>query len=324
MSYVEQFLEALVAERGFAINSVLAYKKDLGDFCEYLNSSKQDLKSISKDDVQKFISFLKIKKHLSSRSVARKIAAIKSFYNFLESESEIPANPIASVKLPKHKAPLPKVLSVAQVKQLIRFCQRCSDLQNVRTLAMIQLLYSGGLRVSELVGLKLSDLQISSSNASGPYKLKIQGKGNRERLVLIDKQTYQALMKYLSVRKEFQRKAKENDYVFCSRSKTGHMTRQNFALTLRNVAIGSALDPDLCVSPHVLRHSFASHMLQGGADLRAIQSLLGHVDISTTQIYTHLEKERLKSLVDTKHPLVEQKKGKQPLEARALKSLKKP
>jgi integrase/recombinase XerD len=320
MNYVEQFLEALVAERGFAVNSVLAYKKDLEDFCEYLNSSKQDLNSISKVDIQKFISFLKTKKNLSPRSIARKIAAIKSFYNFLESESAIPVNPIASIKLPRHKAPLPKVLSVAQVKQLIKFCQRSSDVQSIRTLAMIQLLYSGGLRVSELVGLKLSDLQISSSNASGSYRLKIQGKGNRERLVLIDKQTYQALMKYLSIRKEFQ--SKENDYVFCSRSKTGHMTRQNFALTLRNVAIGSALGPDLCVSPHVLRHSFASHMLQGGADLRAIQSLLGHVDISTTQIYTHLKKEHLKSLIEDKHPLVEQKTSKQQAEKVTLEHLR--
>lgn len=305
MNYVEQFLETIVAERGFAVNSVLAYKKDLEDFYEYLKNIQKDLKSISKSDIQHFISFLKAKKQLSARSIARKIAAVKSFYNFLESESEIPTNPIASIKLPKQEASLPKVLSIAQLKQLMKFCKKSSDIQSIRTLAMIQLLYSGGLRVSELVMLKISDLQISSLAPNGPYHLRIQGKGKRERVVLIDEDTYQTLNSYLSVRNAFKPKSRENDYVFCSRSKTGHMTRQNFALTLKNAAIGSKLDPDLCISPHVLRHSFASHMLEGGADLRAIQSLLGHVDISTTQIYTHLKKEHLKELLDTEHPLVD-------------------
>lgn len=302
MNYVEQFLEALVAERGFALNSILAYKKDLEDFHEYLTHAGQSLKSISKADIPKFIAFLKSKKQLSPRSIARKIAAVKSFYSFLESESAIPSNPIASVKLPKHQAALPKVLSVAQVKQLIKFCQKTNDPHHIRTLAMIQIMYAGGLRVSELVSLKTKDLNFSPLDLKGPYQLKVLGKGGRERTVLIDKQTHQTLARYLNVKSVFQPRGKENEYLFCSRSKTGHMTRQNFALMLKNAAMGS--DPHFNgISPHILRHSFASHMLEGGADLRAIQSLLGHVDISTTQIYAHLRREHLKEIMERKHPL---------------------
>ncbi len=304
MEYVEQFLETLIAEKGLAANSIVAYKKDIQDFYLHLAKSGKKVTEVDKLQMQNFTVFLKKERLLAPRSISRKISAIKTFYSFLESENIVQCNPVTSIKAPKHDLVLPKVLSVEQIKKVIAHYKRNHDPQSIRALAMIQLLYSTGLRISELVTLSLEDIKMNPSKVkkSDTYHFNIRGKGNRERIVLIDGLTYQSLMEYLKIRNLFLVKNKCNRYLFCARSKMGHMTRQNFGLMLKNVAIKCSLDPN-SVSPHVLRHSFASHMLEGGADLRSLQALLGHVDISTTQIYTHLQYEHLDQVIKTKHPL---------------------
>lgn len=302
MDYVEQFLEALVAERGLALNSIAAYKKDLEDFYLFLDKVCKKFTEVEKLHMQDFAVFLKKERLLAPRSISRKISAIKTFYNFLESEKIISHNPAASLKTLKHNLVLPKVLSVNQIKQMIDFYNQMDDPQNIRALAMIRLLYSTGLRISELITMTLEDIQMHTvgKNNSNTYHFSIKGKGNRERIVLVDALTYEGLMNYLKVRHTFF--AQNNSYLFCSRSQVGHMTRQNFGLMLKGMALKCGLDPK-SVSPHVLRHSFASHMLDGGADLKSLQALLGHVDISTTQIYTHLQYDHLDQVLQTKHPL---------------------
>jgi integrase/recombinase XerD len=304
MDYLEQFLETLIAERGLSNNSIIAYKKDIKDFYLYLEKCDKKVTEIEKLHVQNFTVFLKKERLLAPRSISRKLSAIKTFYGFLESENIVLCNPVTSIKAPKHDLILPKVLSVEQIKKIIAYYKRNQDHQSIRALAMIQLLYSTGLRISELVTLSLEDIKLNPNEVkkSDTYHFTIKGKGNRERMVLLDGLTYQGLIQYLKIRHLFLVKNKNNAYLFCARSKVGHMTRQNFGLMLKNVAIKCGLDPT-SVSPHVLRHSFASHMLDGGADLRSLQSLLGHVDISTTQIYTHLQHEHLDQVVKTKHPL---------------------
>ena len=304
MDYVEQFLETLIAERGLSNNSIIAYKKDIKDFYLYLEKCDKRVTEVEKLHVQNFTVFLKKERLLAPRSISRKLSAIKTFYGFLESENIVLCNPVTSIKAPKHDLILPRVLSVEQIKKVIAYYKNNQDHQSIRALAMIQLLYSTGLRISELVTLSLEDIKLNLNEIkkSDTYHFTIKGKGNRERIVLLDGLTYQGLIQYLKIRHLFLVKNKNNAYLFCARSKVGHMTRQNFGLMLKNVAIKCGLDPT-SVSPHVLRHSFASHMLDGGADLRSLQSLLGHVDISTTQIYTHLQHEHLDQVVKTKHPL---------------------
>ena len=302
MEYVEQFLETLVAEKGLSGNSIIAYKKDIQDFYVYLSKANKAVIEVDKILMQNFIVFLKKERLLAARSISRKVSAIKTFYSFLESENIITHNPTTAIKTPKHDLTLPKVLSVSQIKQMIDFYKGDQDHQSIRAVAMIQLLYSTGLRISELITLSLEDIKMSNANKSDTYHFNIKGKGNRERVVLVDKLTYQGLVQYLKIRHLFLSRNQNNQYLFCSRSKIGHMTRQNFGLILKGIALKCGLEPS-SVSPHILRHSFASHMLEGGADLRALQSLLGHVDISTTQIYTHLQYEHLDQVIKTKHPL---------------------
>jgi integrase/recombinase XerD len=302
MEYVEQFLETLVAEKGLSGNSIIAYKKDIQDFYVYLSKANKAVIEVDKILMQNFIVFLKKERLLAARSISRKVSAIKTFYSFLESENIVTYNPTTAVKTPKHDLTLPKVLSVSQIKQMIDFYKGDQDHQSIRAVAMIQLLYSTGLRISELITLSLEDIKMSNANKSDTYHFNIKGKGNRERVVLVDKLTYQGLVQYLKIRHLFLSRNQNNQYLFCSRSKIGHMTRQNFGLILKGIALKCGLEPS-SVSPHILRHSFASHMLEGGADLRALQSLLGHVDISTTQIYTHLQYEHLDQVIKTKHPL---------------------
>jgi integrase/recombinase XerD len=305
MDYVEQFLETLIAEKGLSVNSIAAYKKDIQDFYLYLSKVNKKVTEVDKLLMQNFIVFLKKDRVLAPRSISRKMSAIKTFYSFLESENIIENNPATSIKTPKHDLALPKVLAVEQIKQMIDFYKGDHDHQSIRAIAMIQLLYSTGLRISELITLNLEDIRMNHTNKSDTYHFNIKGKGNRERVVLIDKLTYQGLMQYLKIRHLFLSKNQNNQYLFCSRSKIGHMTRQNFGLILKAIAVKCGLEPR-SVSPHILRHSFASHMLEGGADLRALQALLGHVDISTTQIYTHLQYEHLDQVIKTKHPLANQ------------------
>lgn len=298
MNQVDRFIEMMLAERGISKNSASSYKRDLLDFVDFVQGA--NLNNISPDEVREFVYHLS-KKDLNPRSISRKISAIRSFYHFLISEGEMKENPAMHIDLPKFQAPLPSVLSVDEIRFLLSSCDDNSPV-SIRLKCMMSLLYASGLRVSELVTLKVTDIGLDASTGKINNYLTILGKGNKERIVIINDNAIKALEEYLPIREIFVVGEKENLYLFPSKSKAGHMTRQNFGLLLKDASIKCGLDPEK-VSPHKLRHSFASHLLEGGADLRVIQELLGHADISTTQIYTHVRPEQLKDVVKKHHPL---------------------
>ena len=303
MQYIEQFLEMTVAERGIAKNSVLSYKRDLLDFRTFLTKNTLLELDVTSDNIDSYITNL-AQNNISARSINRKISTLKSYYNFLISEGHTDYNPSLIVDLPKYSSKLPEILSIDNIRALLEYCNQDTSPEGVRLSAMIHLIYASGLRVSELVSLKLVDIASGIGALDIRKTFSVKGKGGKERLVVINDGTKQVLEEYLKIRELFC-KGKSNNakqYFFASSSKEGHMTRQNFALQLKKASLNSGLDPDI-ISPHVLRHSFASHLLEGGADLRVIQELLGHSDISTTQIYTHVQTDHLKKTLDQFHPL---------------------
>ena len=279
MNYIDIFLEALSAEKGRSQKTLEAYSSDLNAAQNVIG----DLLNATDKDVQNYLSSLPDK----PSSIARKASALRSFYKFLMLEKIITKNPTANLELPKRGRTLPKYLSMEEIELLI---SSAGDVKNsVRLRCMIELLYASGLRVSELCELPLS--------ANLGDKLLIHGKGAKERLVPMHEAAQDALHKWLNMRG-----AVDSKYIFPSNSATGHITRDGFFKILKKCAVLAGIDPKR-VSPHVLRHSFASHLLAGGANLRIIQTMLGHEDISTTQIYTHVLPEKLQDTVEKAHPL---------------------
>ncbi len=310
MEFIEQFLEMMVAERGIAKNSVLSYQRDLLDFQKFLyNSSLLEL-NIKSENVRDWIEYL-ANNSLQARSINRKISTIKSYYEFLISEKYTDYNPCLMIDLPKYQTKLPAILSINEIKTLFIYCDKnindqaiCSSKQQIiRLKAMIHLLYASGLRVSELVSIKLSDILVNQLSKNIKKIFPIIGKGNKQRMVIINEQAVNSLSEYLNIRHQFisKKHPKGQIYLFPSCSVAGHITRQNFAISLKQISIKAGLDPNN-ICPHALRHSFASHLLEGGADLRVIQELLGHADISTTQIYTHIQTKHLQQALKH-HPL---------------------
>ena len=301
MQYLERFLESFLAEKGGARNSILAYKKDFQDFGFYLKKTARISEEIvSTADIEKYIIYLS-KNKLQARSIARKVAAIRSYCHFLITEKMLNSNPASLVDIPKYRPSLPSVLSVEEIRDLVSYCDDDTSDEGRRLSAMIHLLYSSGLRVSELVSLKLADVLVHGTSIRDNFI--IQGKGSKERIVITNDYAILKVEEYLKVRGSFvDKKYPLNKiYLFPSRAAQGYMTRQNFAVNLKNAAINAGLDFNR-VSPHALRHSFATHLLSNGADLRSIQVLLGHSDISTTQIYTQVDNGRLASAIRL-HPL---------------------
>lgn len=303
MQFIEQFLEMMIAERGTAKNSLLSYKRDLRDFVEFLRKIKLTEFKIKDSHISKFIEELS-RKGLSPRSINRKISTLKTYYTFLISENHTDYNPVLIVDLPKYTNKLPEFLKVTDIKHLLEFCKTDLTPDGIRLNAMIHLLYASGMRVSELVSIKLTDITSGLNFSEIRKTFLIKGKGEKERALVINEQAQHALKEYLAIRNVFSfgKNPKSKNYFFVSNSSQGHMTRQNFALLLKKAAINAGLDPEH-ISPHTLRHSFASHLLEGGADLRVIQELLGHSDISTTQIYTHVQTSHLKKTLQDFHPL---------------------
>lgn len=280
MNYIEIFLEALSAEKGRSKKTLESYASDLRQADETIQCG---LMKASANDIQKYLSNLPDK----PSSIARKASAIRGFYKFLMLEKIITENPAANLELPKRTRSLPKFLSVNEIELLI---SSAGDIKNsVRLRAMIELLYASGLRVSELCELPMTAILGD--------KLLIHGKGAKERIVPMHKRAIESLEKWINIRDD-----EKSKYVFPSNSKDGHITRDGFFKILKKCAVLAGIDPHR-VSPHVLRHSFASHLLAGGANLRAIQTMLGHEDISTTQIYTHILPEKLRETVTMHHPL---------------------
>ena len=286
MNYIDIFLEALSAEKGRSEKTLTSYASDLNLANVAIDGG---LMNATESAVQQYLSSLPDK----PSSVARKASALRGFYKFLMLEKIITVNPTANLELPKRNRALPKFLTVEEIELLI---SSAGDVRNsLRLRAMIELLYASGLRVSELCELPMSGILGN--------KLLIHGKGAKERLVPMHDAAIHALNKWLDARGDINSK-----YVFPSNGKTGHITRDGFFKILKRCAMLSGIEQNR-VSPHVLRHSFASHLLAGGANLRAIQTMLGHEDISTTQIYTHVMPEKLKETISNHHPLAN-KKGK--------------
>lgn len=303
MRFIEQFLEMMMAERGLSKNSLISYKRDLLDLQLFLSKKKIEELKAQTPDLRAFIRDL-AEGDLCARSINRKISTIKNYYEFLISENHTDYNPTLMLDLPKYQTTLPASLSIEEIKILLQHTEADKSPEGIRIRAMIYLLYASGLRVSELVSIKLAEILINHEIGEIKKVFTILGKGNKERAIVINQQTIDSLLDYLKVRDHFlnSKNAKAKLYLFPSSSNLGHMTRQNFALLLKQAAIKSSIDPEN-ISPHILRHSFASHLLEGGADLRVIQELLGHADISTTQLYTHIQTKHLKKTLDEHHPL---------------------
>ncbi|MHA1517988.1 MAG: site-specific tyrosine recombinase XerD [Alphaproteobacteria bacterium] len=297
------FLDMLTAERGAASHTIDAYARDLSDFLAFLAAKKVSAKKTSADQVRAYLAELS-DKGLAATTRARKLSAIRQFFRFLLGEGLRVDDPTSAVDSPKLGRPLPKVLSLAEVEALIDTAKAaCGSspegvgrARAVRLYALLETLYASGLRVSELIALPANVL------AADDRVLTIRGKGGRERLVPLNEAAREALTTHLALLREDGRAG--SIWLFPSGDGGQHLSRQRFGQELKALAIAAGLDPAR-VSPHVLRHAFASHLLERGADLRTVQQLLGHADISTTQIYTHVIEERLRRLVEQHHPLAQ-------------------
>jgi integrase/recombinase XerD len=303
-AWIELFLDMIAAERGGAKNTLAAYARDLADFSAELGKAGRTIAGASTDDLRGYLGSLATRR-FAAASVARRLSAIRQLYRFLYAEGHRGDDPSAVIEGPKRNRALPKVLSIAEVDRLLAQARTDMDqaeegapkrLRAARLACLIEVLYATGLRVSELIALPLS---AAERNAR---MLTVRGKGNKERLVPLNEAAKKAMAEYLTLLSSANG-ARETKWLFPSFGQTGHLTRQHFARELKALAAAAGLRQ---VSPHVLRHAFASHLLHNGADLRVVQTLLGHADISTTQIYTHVLEERLKSLVRDLHPLADQ------------------
>jgi integrase/recombinase XerD len=297
------FLDMLLAERGAAMNTVAAYRRDLADFSAALRETGSSIAGAQGDDIRAYLRTLADTRALSAASVARRLSALRQLYRFLYAEGHRRDDPAAAIEGPKRNRPLPKVLTVADVDRMLATARDAigapalkvgERLRRARLNCLLEVLYATGLRVSELVALPVSAARRAAD------MLIVRGKGGKERLVPLNAVAKTAMADYLAARD--QSGPAKSRWLFPSFGDSGHLTRQHFARELKALAAAAGLRVDQ-VSPHVLRHAFASHLLQNGADLRAVQTLLGHADISTTQIYTHVLEERLKSLVRDLHPL---------------------
>lgn len=317
--YIENFLNNLLAEKGSAKNTIISYKKDLEELFDFLKDIK--IEEITTKDLKKYLEFL-YKNGVATSTMARHISAIKQFFNFLQLENIITENPASLLDHPKIQANIPEILTEKEIEKLLDTAKKDKSNYGMQLYTMLELLYATGLRISELVEMKISDIQ-KKYRSDGLYTIDdfliINGKGNKERLIPINKTAKDALIKYINLRESllngkksewlwttmatFSKDKKNTKVVF---KKDNHIARQIFALNLKQLAIESNINPEK-VHPHILRHSFASHILQRGADLRVVQELLGHSDISTTQIYTHIADEKLKKIVNELHPLVKDK-----------------
>lgn len=309
---VDGFLNMLTTERNAAQNTVFAYQRDLADISKYLEERNVTIDKARTDDLRQYLS------HLSSlpdkgqngnvavRTIARRLSAMRQYYQYLIGENQRQDDPTGSIESPKQVRTLPKVLSEDQITTLIQTASKKKGPDGKRLIALLEILYATGLRVSELVGLPLS--AISTDRRS----IIIKGKNGKERVMPLSEPARRALNAYMDARPLHilpGREVLQKKWLFPSRtSEKGHLTRQRFAQILKDLGDDAGMEPGT-VSPHILRHAFATHMLNRGADLRSVQKLLGHADIATTQIYTHLLNDKLKDMVKEHHPLAKKDKA---------------
>jgi integrase/recombinase XerD len=295
--HLEAFLEMLAAERGAAPLTLAAYRGDLCNLAGFLASRGVPLEAAEAATLHAFLAGAAT---LTPRTLARRISAMRQFYKFLVVDGVRQDDPTADLDTPGLGRPLPKILSETEIEGLIAAARHWPGDEGVRLVCLVELLYATGLRVSELVTLPLGAAQ------RDPRFLLISGKGGRERVVPLSEPSRAALASYLACRDRFLPDSQPSRWLFPSRGRNGHLTRQRCGQLMKELAVKAGLDPDR-LSPHVLRHAFASHLLDHGADLRSVQQMLGHADIATTQIYTHVLSDRLRKLVETAHPLARRK-----------------
>ncbi len=299
--WIEAFLEMLAVERAASRNTLVAYEKDLGDAGAFLTGRGRDLSNAALEDIEAYFSELGAR-GLSAATAARRRAAVRGLYRFALGEGWRADDPSRRVDAPKKGRPLPHVLSRAEIDRLIAAAAAKDGAAGLRLACMVELLYASGLRISELLALPLAAV------AREPAYLIVKGKGGKERLAPLNDAARAAIRAYLSVRASFlPAGVKESPWLFPSRGASGRLTARRFAQMLSEAAVAAGVDPGR-ISPHGLRHAFATHLLEGGADLRTVQKLLGHADIATTQIYTHVAQDRLRAAVEQAHPLARRRR----------------
>lgn len=323
-SLIANFLDKIRAEDGLALNTSLAYGKDLELFTKFLSGKNINLSDVTSDHIKDYFYDLH-KEDLRSASIARKISCLKNFYKFLENENLIKTNPTVYLQGPKREAKLPKFLSEEEIFKLLKFVHADKSEFGIKLSCMLEILYAAGLRVSELVSLPVSAIQ-ETPDEQGQKSLRnyliVKGKGSKERVAALNKSAIKMLLEYLDWRKKMgqedskwlfvgkvraskKNSKKENEQTESDKKEIAsynHITRQRFHQMLKELAVKAGVDPSR-VHPHVIRHSFATHLLNNGVDLRVLQELLGHSNISTTEIYTHILDSKLKELVFKHHPL---------------------
>ncbi len=307
--WISTFLQAQAAELGAATNTLLAYGRDLKDFAAWLEHRKTSFEQADRDRIEAYLIDCDAQ-GLSRATRARRLSAIKQLYRFAFEEGWREANPAIQIKGPGRKKQLPKTLDVPEVDRLLEAARQTgrSPADRIRNTCLMELLYATGMRVTELVSLPVS------SARGDPRMLLVLGKGGKERMVPLSPPARDALAVWLRDRDKAEDASVEkggtrSKFLFPSRGKSGHLTRHRFFLLVKELAVQGGVSPEK-VTPHTLRHAFATHLLANGADLRSIQTLLGHADIATTEIYTHVLDERLSELVLEHHPLAKDKVSK--------------
>lgn len=289
--YIDAFLDILIAEHGASVRTIEAYGKDLTDLNGFLTARGIDLRKAKRTDLEEYLHSI-VKAGLSAKTQGRRLSALREFYRYLYSEDLIKKNPADYLQSPKIGQSLPKYLTEEETARLIDTAKE----KDVRMKTMLEVLYASGMRVSELVGLTV--LAVTKDNKT----ITVIGKGNKERIVPLNEPAAAALNEWLIHREFSLKRGRVSKWLFPSSGKEGHLTRDGFFKALKKIAVETGIDP-VRVSPHVFRHSFASHLIAHDADLRSVQKMLGHADIATTQIYTHILQDRLKKTVENSHPL---------------------
>lgn len=291
---IENFLAMMAAEKGVATNTIAAYEHDLQQFLEFLFPAS--IEHLTKQQIEEFMQCL-AQRHYAAKSIARKLSAIKEFCKFLYSEHSLTTNPAQNILTPKQEKPLPKFLSYEEINKLLDSAWQKKDYRWQRIAVMIELMYATGLRVSELVCLPINAINYNKGLVC------VLGKGSKERLVPVANHTLDMLQEYLEWRQKHVAGAEKSNWLFPSQdSPDKHFTRDAFFKDLKKLALENGFNPQF-ISPHTLRHSFATHLLHNDADLRIVQKMLGHENITTTEIYTHITTTKLQETVCTKHPL---------------------
>lgn len=288
---VESFLNVMVAERGASVHTVRAYRQDLKDLESFLKITYVSLEKAQTCHLESYMQSV-ARAGLSARTQSRRLSSTREFFRFLYSEGLREDNPADFLDAPKTAKLLPKYLNETEVNALLL----CAEKKDLRVKTMLEILYASGMRVSELISLPLSAVLRENSFVM------VTGKGGKQRLVPLNDPAKHAIEKWILVRENYLKRGQKSKWLFPSYARQGYLTRDAFFKVLKNLAVEIGINPNR-VSPHVFRHSFASHLIAHDADLRSIQKMLGHSDIATTEIYTHVMPERLKKIIETKHPL---------------------